>query len=356
MKNAMLEISWRLRLVAFIAVVTIPASSRAYDTGITLAWTRDIVIRRTELIQTAFGNMGRLPKTQSVVMPNVTNPFPAFTNIARVDLYHDPSTPAQGFPKDAHLYVAGPINNGKVVILNPGHQFTCDWTAFFTGYRIQPTLQALLNAGFSVLAMNMPGCGDVSTHAWMFQNYGVTEMQYFIVAAVQAMNYWDAHGSFSEYDMAGLSGGAWTTTITAALDTRIKKSFPVAGGMPGIIPVDPTSYANNDDEQFWAPYYTIAGYLDHYIMGSYGPGRMQLQILNYYDNCCWGAAQWSSTLQNYYGMTYTQYVLNYAADVDFVLQGLPPSNYAVVIDTVADQHQISSYALSLILDELMSSP
>ena len=223
----------------------------------------------------------------------------------------------------------------------------------YSGYRIQPTLQALLDAGFSVLAMNMPGCGE--GHDWMFVNYGTAAMQYFVVMAVQAMNYWDAHRSFSEYDMIGLSGGGWTTTILAAMDPRIKKSFPVAGSMPGIMTVDPDSYSH-DDEQVWAPYYTVAGYLDHYIMGSYGAGRLQLQILNYNDSCCFGNPDWSSTLQNYYGMNWMQYVTNYAADIAFVLRDIQPADYTLVIDRVANQHQISSYALSLILDELMSSP
>ena len=92
----MLEISWRLRLVAFIAVVTIPASSWAYDSGITLASSREVLIRRTAIIKTAFGNLGRLPKTQSLVTTNVTNPFPTFTNIARVDQYHDPDNSGCG--------------------------------------------------------------------------------------------------------------------------------------------------------------------------------------------------------------------------------------------------------------------
>ena len=150
----------------------------------------------------------------------------------------------------------------------------------YSGYRIQPTLQSLLSAGFSVLAMNMPACGSWEVHDEIVTAFGLSAMQYFVVMAVQAMNYWDAHGSFREYDMIGLSGGGWTTTILAAMDPRIKKSFPVAGSMPGLIAVDP---GDADDEQLWAPYYAVAGYLDHYIMGSAGVLCSQVQILNYND-------------------------------------------------------------------------
>ena len=34
--------------------------------------------------------------------------------------------------------------------------------------------------------------------------------------------------------MAGLSGGGWTTTISAAIDPRITLSMPIAGSMPKV--------------------------------------------------------------------------------------------------------------------------
>ena len=99
----MLESFWCLRLVAFIVLVTIPVSSWAYDSGITLTSPSGVVLRRAVIIKSAFGNSGRLPKTQSVVTTNVANPFPTFTNIARVDEYHDPITPGSYYPEDALL-------------------------------------------------------------------------------------------------------------------------------------------------------------------------------------------------------------------------------------------------------------
>ena len=123
-------------------------------------------------------------------LPAVSNPFPSY-NVARVDQYV--ASMSNGQSNTSNLYIASSPNNGRLVIINPGHQNTCDWTAFASGYRIQPVLQALLGAGYSVFAMNMPGCGSVSAHLVLFSSYGNTAMSYFLEPAVRAMNYWDGH-------------------------------------------------------------------------------------------------------------------------------------------------------------------
>jgi hypothetical protein len=44
----------------------------------------------------------------------------------------------------------------------------------------------------------------------------------------------------------------------------------------------------NCAEQNWTNFFTVAGYIDLYLMSSYGPNRRQFQILNYSDDCCFG--------------------------------------------------------------------
>ena len=39
--------------------------------------------------------------------------------------------------------------------------------------------------------------------------------------------------NFESYYMVGISGGGWTTTLSAAIDDRISKSYSVAGTSPG---------------------------------------------------------------------------------------------------------------------------
>ncbi len=89
--------------------------------------------------------------------------------------------------------------------------------------------------------------------------------------------------------MIGLSGGGWTTNIIAAIDNRIKYSFSIAGSMPLYY-----RYGGSlgDIEQYIPQLYRdVAGYLDIYILGAFGKGRKQIQILNRYDDCCFGEMQ-----------------------------------------------------------------
>jgi len=90
-------------------------------------------------------------------------------------------------------------------------------------------------------------------------------------------------------------------------------------------------------------------------MDSYGSGRTHIQILNYNDDCCFGPAEWGPTLQGYYGETWDQYVANYANNIAAALTAISPSPYQLIVDMVATQHQISTYAQSLILSTLGGS-
>ena len=130
----------------------------------TIASPADIISRRTTLINQLWG-ASTLPGTLPTVTTGIANPFPSY-NVARVDQYV--ASMSNGQTNTSNLYNANSPNNGRVVILNPGHQFTCDWTIFAPGYRMQPVLQALLEAGYSVYAMNMPNCGDTTAHQALF--------------------------------------------------------------------------------------------------------------------------------------------------------------------------------------------
>ena len=123
---------------------------RRYCSTITSA--ADIATRRNTLVNQVWGTV-TFPTTLPNVMQNIGNSFPGY-NIARVDRYV--ASMSNGQTNTSDFYLANSPNNNRVVILNPGHQGTCDWTAFSAGYRVKPVLQALLAAGYSVFAMNMP--------------------------------------------------------------------------------------------------------------------------------------------------------------------------------------------------------
>jgi len=339
--------SWRATPAASAPAPTI-------DSTIALQSVGDMPGRRAALIQNAFGST-TLPTAQSTITANVQNPFPAFTNISRVDQYV--ATMPNGQINTSNLYVAGPTSLNRMVILDPGHQGTCDWTAFPPTYRMEIVLQALLDAGFSVLAMNMPACGSSAAHDQLFASYGDTAMRYFIEPIVQALNYLDAHEAYLSYDMAGLSGGGWTTTIASALDPRIELSFAVAGSMPGVhlVPGATNSPNNGDAEQNNLDYYALAGYLDDYVLASHGPNRRHVQILNFNDDCCYGNPEWTTTafdFQSYYGVDWSTYLKNYSAALACLQTQVADMNYSLVVDKVATSHQISPYAQSLMLSIL----
>jgi pimeloyl-ACP methyl ester carboxylesterase len=316
----------------------------------TITSAADILSRRSTLITQAWGT-STLPTTQPTVTAGISNPFPSF-NVSRVDQYV--ASMSNGQTNTSNLYIANSPNNGRVVILNPGHQNTCDWTAFSSGYRISTNtgvLQGLLAAGYSVFAFNMPNCGNTAAHGVLFSSYGNTAMSYFFEPAVQAMNYWDANNSFSRYDMVGLSGGGWTTAILPALDLRIKISIPVAGSWPGMQFID--GCANSDEEQCWSNWYTVAGYIDLYIMASYGPNRRQFQILNFSDDCCFGNSEFSASGGvTAYGVDFATYMRNWVVSDKQLERAVMPFRYDGMIDYIANQHQISTNAQSAILSIL----
>jgi len=112
----------------------------------------------------------------------------------------------------------------------------------------------------------------------------------------------------AEVAYAGLSGGGWTGHMLAALDTRIRLSFPIAGAMP-LYARDFSSGSWGDDEQFYPPLYKetdtngdgitdtaagVASWLEIFALGGYGDSRRQVQILNLYDECCFSGYAYKS--------------------------------------------------------------
>jgi hypothetical protein len=146
--------------------------------------------------------------------------------------------------------------------------------------------------------------------------------------------------------MVGLSGGGWTTNLLAAIDERIKYSFSVAGSMPLYYRSDASM---GDIEQFLPELYRdIAGYPDLYVLGAYGKGRKQVQILNRKDDCCFGQKQHDPD------RNYDSDLKTFETSVKEKLKTLDAAgHYYLVIDETAPCHQISEYAFkNIILKEL----
>lgn len=170
---------------------------------------------------------------------------------------------------------------GSVMILHQGHSLD------YNGYQYGQALQTYLTAGVAVCGLVMPGGVDEVTSGTSTEhNTAAYGMDDFVGPVIVAVNTLIDIG-YTDIFMSGLSGGGWTTVLSAAADTRIDKSFPTAGSLPLYDPV------SRDFEQFLNLRGISQTYLDCYVLGTY-PSRRQLQINYTTDNCCFSQAQFNA--------------------------------------------------------------
>jgi hypothetical protein len=254
----------------------------------------------------------------------------------------------------SHHFIPKKKNN-RVVFINPGHACTFN-DGIGSKNRdggMQRTINRLLSEGFSVLAVYMPrqsldNCvSDPHNDMFKISTTG-SPMKFFLEPTAISLNYLKANFPvYQDFNMVGLSGGGWTTTVYAAIDPRIKLSIPVAGTLPLYL-----RYGDSlgDKEQNFDNFYRIAGYLDLYILSSYGSGRKQIQVLNRKDDCCFGERHHDVAKA---GRSYDVAVREYEARVKTTLKKLNSGSFALYIDEVAPFHTISDRTiLNIILPVL----
>jgi hypothetical protein len=150
--------------------------------------------------------------------------------------------------------------------------------------------------------------------------------------------------------MVGISGGGWTTTIVSAVDARIRLSLTVAGGVPLYLRYE--LYQSHDLEQYLGAFYGasatgtagIAGYLDLYLLGSRGPGRHQIQVLNRHDDCCFGEAQHNPALN----IAFEPALRIYETRLKTMATDLEGS-FRTIVDEVSLSHMISENAINNVI-------
>jgi hypothetical protein len=147
-----------------------------------------------------------------------------------------------------------------------------------------------------------------------------------------------ALGRFSDCSAIGLSGGGWSTTLMAALDTRILRSYSVAGSQP--IYMRPANGSIGDAEQIWPEFYAGCGYLDLYLMAT-SNGRHAEQIYNSGDDTCFGAAQYAAVESGRVrcaGLTYEQAIADFSNEITTAATALGTGTFSTLIDYTADHH------------------
>lgn len=243
-----------------------------------------------------------------------------------------------GLEAVAYHYIPAEAN-GKLVIWHEGHYD-------FVHYEY---VQQFIEQGYAVLTYCMPQFCE-NTHPLVsvprlgeikldFHEYMVFlqpetghPLKYFIEPVVVGLNYVQQTYDYEHIAMVGYSGGGWSTTVAAAIDPRIQSSFPVAGSYPIFL----REYRDRSHyEQQLPEVYTLVNFLEMYVLGGYGEGRMQLQINNQYDPCCYAGIK---------GRVYEDQVSQRVAQ-------LGEGSWALYIDPY-EEHGISPRSMMVIFDYL----
>jgi hypothetical protein len=241
-----------------------------------------------------------------------------------------------------HLHPASP--NGEVVIFHEGHG---GWTP--AGRAV---MEDLLASGYAVMAMAMPLTGPNSRPVVPLPRIGTVQLlshnqmaflqpeaghpvKYFIEPVIAVLNHLEQRFGSAGVSMMGVSGGGWTTILTAALDTRIRTSVPVAGSYPIYVrAASPRDWG--DFEQVVPELYRISNYLELYVLGASGPGRRQITVVNEFDPCCFAGRWWEG----------------YHDAVSARVQALGPGSFEVLLDSTHVEHMLSPAALQWVVQQI----
>ena len=244
----------------------------------------------------------------------------------------------------SYLFLADKSNN-KLIIYHQGHDGD-----FYLGIN---TIEFFLKNNYNVLAFSMPlhGMNDqpivniprigkiqlfLHQQLQLLDNEKFSSIKFFLEPIYTSLNLIDKKYTFDEYIMLGISGGCWTSTIYAAIDERVSKSFSVAGGLP--ISLRNNFQDKGDYEQILPEMYRLVNYPEIYILASIGDNRKHVQIFNVYDTCC------------YAGEKHKMYNKIIKSKINELGEGY----FESYSDITHKDHQISQFALDVILEEINS--
>ena len=238
----------------------------------------------------------------------------------------------------AYLFLAENSNN-NLVIYHQGHAGD-----FIAG---KDSIEFLINEGYSVLALSMPLLGMNNQPIIDLDNFGKIKLinhrhfhflessdfspvKFFVEPIGVSLNYLDKNFDFNSYHMLGISGGGWTTVLFSAIDDRISESYSVAGSFPMFMRSDSKNIG--DYEQIIPELYTIANYLELYIIGSFGNEQKLVLIYNEFDPCCFS------------GSDYEQFP--FGDILKNKITNIGEGKFDVIIDRDQNKHIISNDILS----------
>lgn len=239
-----------------------------------------IAVTRAAMIDEIWSGNGYPTAGVDTIDADVTDPLDtSATNLLRVDqLTINLDDNAEGFVMANQPYVWHPAAedaNGKLVIVFYGHFDYTDWELTDTqlgNIGFGDLIRALVEDGYTVAGVRLPEGGTAVHNAYPTPTDSLNYLKFFLEPVTRIIN--ELTSDFDAVYMTGLSGGGWATDLMAAIDTRIKRSVPLAGSLPLNIAV-----SGRDWEQLLPG---IAHFVDYdvlYYMACDG-GRAQKKLLN----------------------------------------------------------------------------
>ena len=297
----------------------------------------ELETKRRQIIGFIWGKeeLPEFEKPSSIVTDFEDTRFNSLENLQRIDRI----AIEMDFMVNSIIYLFHPIHStGRFLIYHQGHL-----GGFFLGIE---TIQFFLRHGYTVAALSMPlrgmnsqptieHQGEVMTlrdhhHFRPLESESFSPLRFFIEPVFVLLDYALEEQPYSLVAMVGFSGGGWTTTLAAALDTRIERSYPVAGSLPLFF------NAGRDYEQELSGFYELANYLELYVLGTYPGHRRQMQVLNEHDPCCFS------------GMHHVLYEEEAAAAARRIGEG----EFFVFSDYTHNEHKISAAARDIMIYDL----
>ena len=299
---------------------------------------QELTAKRQRLIRFIWREAGfPATKTPDAVDKGISDSrYASIENLASIDRIEV----RMEFGAQSIIYLFHPrSSNSRLLIYHQGHGGD-----FILGV---DTIQFFLQHGYTVAAFAMPlgrgingplvfetPDGNITLRGHsdlrLLESEVFSPLKFFVEPVIVFLNYAVAELRYDMVAMVGVSGGGWTTTLAAALEPRIVRSYPVAGSLPLVFG------SGRDYEQTHHGLYALANYLELYVLGTYGETRRQIQVLNRYDPCCFGG---------------TEYVL-YEEQVSRTAQRVGNGSFSVFLDETHREHKISEAALDVILNDL----
>jgi hypothetical protein len=334
-----------------------------------------------------WGTNGRDLSTLPVVTPNVASPVTGLSNLLRCDQM-DLAIPAHKLGGGAitvnirgYRFVPAVNARGKAILWCPGHTGVVDDShAAYptnTGYGMWRSIESMLVAGYDVYVYLMPGFtignpnganeanwGAVSAapHTWLGGTqcgqaavncpYSETEgsfLRLFLAMPLAMTSYAFGHGATHVYS-AGMSGGGWSATYVGAFDTRISKSYCIAG----MEPLWFHATGSFGDAEQCNPLNSQIGVRELAILSAHN--RVSKMVVNQNDNVAFGEAQFvadgAAKMARARLLTFTEAWADFKNEISNVLAKYGIGSFDYRIDTAATEHQVTWQTISWMLADL----